>query len=1317
MATLVLTTAAASYASSAGLGFFATAALGLGAAVAGSLVDQRLFGANAGRQSEGPRLDELRILTSTEGAPIARIYGRARVAGQVIWAAKFKEVATTTQSSTGARGGKGLGGGGGSSTGSTTSYAYYGRFAVGLCEGEITRIGRIWADGQLLDVSGVNFRVYRGTAAQTPDPLIEAIEGAGNAPGFRDLAYVVFEDLALEQFGNRVPQLSFEVFRGLSDVEQLIRGVDMIPGSTEFGYDPQIQVQDIGKGKTGPENQNNLSGVSDWDLALDQLQETCTNCEAVALVVSWFGTDLRAGFCQIRPGVENVTKITLPDQWKVDGIERISAYVVSQAAGRPAYGGTPSDASVARAIADLKARGFRVLFYPFIMMDIEAGNTLPNPYTGTAGQPVYPWRGRITCYPAAGVAGTPNKTAAATAQIAAFFGSATAGNFSVSGTTVSYSGPADWGFRRMVLHYAHLCAAAGGVDAFVIGSELIGVTTVRDSASTYPAVAQLQSLAAAVKTLLPAAKISYAADWSEYFGHQPADGSSDVFFHLDPLWADANVDFVGIDVYMPLSDWRDGDAHLDAQVADSIYTLPYLRGNIRGGEGYDWYYASAAHRDSQTRTSITDGAYGKPWVFRYKDLWNWWGQPHYNRPGGVQSGTPTAWPPQGKPIWFTEIGCPAVDKGSNEPNKFIDPKSSESTAPYYSRATRDDYIQRRYLQAVHQFWDPANPSYVAGSNPVSTVYGAPMVDPANIYVWTWDARPWPDFPARHDLWSDADNWRLGHWITGRLGAGALREIVEAILFESGFTQFDATALTGVVDGFVIDRIMPARDALQALMQAYFFDAVESEGMIRFVHRGRGAAANLTQADVAIVDDRGLGDYELTRAQESELPLSVKLQYIDGSADYRQGSVESRKLTGASARVSVVSMPVVMDQANAQRIADTLLQEAWTGRERARFALPPSRLALDPGDVINFTGKDSSHRLRIERAGDAGLRQIEAVQVDAGLVRSVSGPERAPSLPVATSAGRPVVEFLDLPVLSGAEPGHLLRVAAFADPWPGNVALYKSPATTGYVLDRLLDAPAIMGDSDTDFYSGPLGRWDMGNALWVTLFGGALESRDDLAVLGGANAAAIRNASGAWEIFQFVTAELVAPNKYKLTRLLRGQLGTERAMANPVAAGARFVLLNGAVRETGVTAEQRGLALNWRYGPASRTLDDFTYQTRVVTANGNGLRPLSPVHVRVSRNLASNDLSLSWVRRTRIGGDSWEQTEVPLAEDSELYEVDILSGSVVKRTFSVTAPGVVYTSTQQIADFGVAPALPISVAVYQISTIFGRGGAREELLYG
>ncbi|MGV2386661.1 MAG UNVERIFIED_CONTAM: 3,4-dihydroxy-2-butanone-4-phosphate synthase, partial [Thermobifida fusca] len=157
------------------------------------------------------------------------------------------------------------------------------------------------------------------------------------------------------------------------------------------------------------------------------------------------------------------------------------------------------------------------------------------------------------------------------------------------------------------------------------------------------AVEQLVELADDVRAILGAStKISYAADWSEYFGHHPQDGSGDVYFHLDPLWASSNIDFVGIDNYMPLSDWRDGYEHLDAQEWESIYQREYLQSNIEGGEGFDWYYASAADRDAQNRTPITDGAYGKPWVFRFKDVRAWWSNPHFNRPGGIESGTPTA---------------------------------------------------------------------------------------------------------------------------------------------------------------------------------------------------------------------------------------------------------------------------------------------------------------------------------------------------------------------------------------------------------------------------------------------------------------------------------------------------------------------------------------------------------------------------------------------------------------------------------------------------------------------------------------------------
>ncbi len=196
-----------------------------------------------------------------------------------------------------------------------------------------------------------------------------------------------------------------------------------------------------------------------------------------------------------------------------------------------------------------------------------------------------------------------------TTETAVFLGAAEPEDFSASASGVSYSGPAEWSYRRMVLHYAHLAELAGGVDAFLIGSELRGLTTLRSATSTYPFVAGLVTLAADVRAIVGGGTaISYAADWSEYFGHQPADGSGDVHFHLDPLWADPEIDFVGIDLYHPLSDWRDEAGHADEASGRSPYNLDYLGGNIRGGEGFDWYYASdarprraGAHADRRRR--------------------------------------------------------------------------------------------------------------------------------------------------------------------------------------------------------------------------------------------------------------------------------------------------------------------------------------------------------------------------------------------------------------------------------------------------------------------------------------------------------------------------------------------------------------------------------------------------------------------------------------------------------------------------------------------------------------------------------------------
>ncbi len=510
----------------------ATVGRALGA-LAGSAIDGALFGEK--QAARGP--SDFRLQGSAEGGPVARAYGWARLTGNIVWATALEEI---DDEGAGAKGMLF-----GSEDGEAPVIAA--SFALALCEGEVHRLGRIWADGQVLETEGLTIRFHRGTEDQGVDSLIEAKQGAGNAPAYRGLCYLVFERLPLGQFGNRIPNLAVEVCRVVGELEPAIRAITVIPGATEYGYDPEPRVRIVGPGTTAAENTHLSAVASDWTLSLDELQALCPNLAHVALVVAWFGDDLRCGHCAIKPRVEDPTRTIEGTEWSVAGISRSGAQVVTTHDGGPAYGGTPSDSAVRAAIADLRARGLAVTLYPLILMDIAEDNALPNPYGGAA-QPAYPWRGRITCDPAPGRPGSPDATGSVTAQVDDFVGD-------LSG----------WGFRRMIRHYAELAVAAGGVDAFVIGSEMRGVSFLRDGGNAFPFVDALVDLAAEVRGVFDAAavatKITYAADWSEFSGLQPPDAPGEKFFHLDPLWGSDAIDAVGIDNYMPLSDWRDGTDH------------------------------------------------------------------------------------------------------------------------------------------------------------------------------------------------------------------------------------------------------------------------------------------------------------------------------------------------------------------------------------------------------------------------------------------------------------------------------------------------------------------------------------------------------------------------------------------------------------------------------------------------------------------------------------------------------------------------------------------------------------------------------------
>ena len=350
-------------------------------ALAGARIDAIAGAALAPARVMPSRLSSLSVQASQEGEPIPLVHGRARITGQVVWASKFRETSTARRV-----GGK---------TGQRVVERHYDiSFAIGLCEGPIRGIGRVWANGDPLDLSALNWRLLPGGPDQMPDPLIEAVEGLDRAPAHRGLATIVFEDFPLDGFGDRIPQLSFEVFTQTAgdgepgSLEALARGVNLIPACGEFVYATTPIRTVLRPGRERVENLNASAGRTDFMVALDTLQRDLPGVDHVSLAVAWFGTDLRCGSCQVMPRAEVRGKVNRPFAWSVAGLTRAQAPLVSKVEGRPAMGGTPADFCVIEALRELRLRGFKVTLHPFLLMDIPAGNVLPAPTGGT--QPPYP---------------------------------------------------------------------------------------------------------------------------------------------------------------------------------------------------------------------------------------------------------------------------------------------------------------------------------------------------------------------------------------------------------------------------------------------------------------------------------------------------------------------------------------------------------------------------------------------------------------------------------------------------------------------------------------------------------------------------------------------------------------------------------------------------------------------------------------------------------------------------------------------------------------------------------------------------------------
>ncbi|WP_299818591.1 glycoside hydrolase/phage tail family protein [uncultured Jannaschia sp.] len=1225
MATLALGAAGAAIGGSVGGSLLGLSPATLGRAAGafvGRSIDQAVLGTGSDVVEVG-KLERIRLTGSSEGTAIPRLFGRNRISGQIIWASEFQERKRKT------------GGGKGSpAEPERYTYSYSVSLAVALCEGEIRRVGRVWADGVEVAKDSLHLRVYSGCEDQQPDSLIEATYGRGRAPAYRGTAYVVFEDLDLAPFGNRVPQFTFEVFRSVTadgcpnSISDIVQGIALVPGTGEYALATTPIYYDYGLSNKVTANSSSGHSATDFILATDNLIDEFPNLKTVSLVVSWFGNDLRCANCEIRPCVEQNAYDGKPKAWNVAGVKRSEAPTVPFLEGRPAYGGTPSDDSVKEAITHLRHLGLDITFYPFVLMSQTGGNGLPDPWGGEE-QAVLPWRGRICTTLAPGQPGTPDGSSVAEAEVARFFHGTTSG---------------EWTYNRFILHYAKLCAEAGGVESFCIGSEMRSLTQVRGKNNSFPAVRELCDLAEQVKLILPGAKLSYAADWSEYFGYHPSDTGS-VHFHLDPLWAHDAIDFIGIDNYMPLSDWRDFDGHKDGSFS-SIFDPAYLAGNVAGGEGYDWFYPSVKHRDEQERIPIRDERYGESWVWRYKDLRGWWQNEHYERINGARSEIPTAWVPRSKPIRFTEYGCAAINKGTNQPNKFIDEKSSESSTPFYSNGSRDDAMQVAYHQALIGYWgdDNVNPPMPAGQGR--------MIDLSHSCAWAWDSRPWPYFPEMADYWSDGINHSRGHWLTGRSSLQPLSTVVAELCKSSGLRDVDVSRVRGVLRGYSIATNQSARADLQPLLLAYGIEVAVRNGTVCFFSRNEADVIELDAERFVRSDDPVLVRH---RQATSETPKRVVINYADDGGNYEVRAASASRSGGAPIPISTMDLPLVLTPGESREMAERFLAEIENADETIEFSLPPSNSEVTVGSLVRL--KRTEDLWRVDRILDGPSRKVEAVRTDMSVYSPIERDDfvrtrvrRRTPLPVD-------VQVLDLPLLSNDHRPHAPYLAVTAEPWPGPVAVMSSVDDSDYKLNTTVDASSIIGITTNELVAASPAVWDNGPELVVSVSSDALASVTLAKMLAGENAAAIGDGDQmGWEIFQYLNARLVEKRLWALSGRLRGQRGTEHAIRKPWPAGSRVVFLDTSLTQPDIPADALGLERHLRYGPASSAIDSPEFQHMTVAASGEGLMPYAPVHLSVA--LLKDGVEARWIRRTRSNIDGWNAVDAPLAEVRERYLVRI-----------------------------------------------------------
>lgn len=1236
----------------------------------------------------GPKLDDLTVSVASYGQPIPIVYGRRRVSTNVIWSTDIKENRNATsinQSTPGGKGGKGGGkkkfdGAGSSATATTISYSV--SFAASICEGPVVDVLRIWANNELImdktvlenPPVGTKFvgkiTTYTGTETQGIDPTYEADVGVGNAPAHRGMAYLVFNNIPLEDFGNRIPSISVEVSTAVSSALPVVGPVLGAPSMQAGVYNiSRTGMYTISSGFQGARvSYLSQSVVFKKTLADDN---ALSSPQASIGVVDNPQLDILGNF-YVGVGTTSNPVILAYDG---ETFELIAGTEVGYATG------TIEKITVCGPLRDQR------IFAVGINGVCSIVKTAPYERAGI----IAPTKFRIL----SGATGTiPLMEKTAEFDLNDIF----------PPDESAYDFFNDGGITRDGEGFVWMVCNDGALNTTYI-------TKVDPSAGMPLAQWKMKNTDAEFHTNFATTDVDVAADtiFMEDHGFRTGDGpwgfsttgtlpaglavSTD--YYLRRIDNDKFALHITIDAAraatgtIDITDVGTGTHTLDhgfqgvGEVGDNLVTWDSVSNSIiwvQGGAGFD---GTGVLRSF----SIDFGLEGA--VKR---------QLENSTDGTGDNETQFNNHPINGRLWLTSGG-----NGRSE-------------------------INTAEMLLVRQ---------VSATDWTSGVFDQMTYDPINNALVELDGGT----PALY--------W---HFLDRATGATlTLRSIVEDVCFRVGFNianDIDATNLTDAVIGYVITNRMPARSALAPLAQLYFFDGIESDWKIKFIKRGGASIVDIPEGKLAA--RKGGGKTQIprihgTRQQELELLAQIDISYQDPTFSYQTMTQTAKRVADAvdTIRSQSLSMPVVIDNSEARQRAEVMLYSNWFERNRYTITVGPEFIGLDVGDLISTTIDSVPYIIRIQQislgadfivrisgVGSSGLTIAEAEAAENALYSFTAIPGSGAAgftQPTVVIIGASPYAVMDINLLNDFHDDLGMYLAAGQEgdlSWPGASFIVSPDLETFARFDHVpRDRNSDIGFCTT-VLPAPVtsfATWDEVSTVNVKMYKGTLTSDTRANVLSGANALVI-----GLEIVQFVTAVLEADGTYTLSDLLRARRGTDPFMVHAI--GDRVVVIDPStlvraplsIDELLQTRHYKAITVG------GNPLEGFI---RTTTFVGNSLKPYTVQKVTGAIDTpATDDWTISWRRRTRIGGVWHDGADVPVGERDLVFEVDVMAdgteAAAVKRIITATAsgngtvvnpdadpPNAVYDAADQSTDFG-GVQTTLFLRIYQMSEIVGRGHRRD-----